>query len=43
VDGMSPYSLAALAEAIIEPHGGGKYEIREFPQGRKRFIISEMF
>ena len=41
VGGDEPYSLAALAEAIIEANGGGKYEIREFPPERKRIDIGD--
>jgi UDP-glucose 4-epimerase len=35
IGGGETFSLAALAEAIIEANGGGKYEIREFPPERK--------
>lgn len=41
VGGNEPYSLAALAEAIIEANGGGRYEIREFPPERKRIDIGD--
>ena len=41
VGGDEPYSLAALAEAIIEANGGGKYEIRGFPPERKRIDIGD--
>lgn len=41
VGGDEPYSLAALAEAIIAACGGGKYEIREFPPERKRIDIGD--
>jgi UDP-glucose 4-epimerase len=41
VGGDEPCSLAALAEAIIVAHGGGKYEIREFPAERKRIDIGD--
>ena len=41
VGGSEPYSLAALADAIIEANGGGKYEIREFPPERKRIDIGD--
>jgi UDP-glucose 4-epimerase len=41
VGGDEPYSLAALAEAIIEANGGGRYEIREFPPERKRIDIGD--
>ena len=41
VGGNEPYSLAALAEAIIETNGGGRYEIREFPPERKRIDIGD--
>jgi UDP-glucose 4-epimerase len=33
--------LADLAEAIVVAHGGGKYEIREFPAERKRIDIGD--
>jgi UDP-glucose 4-epimerase len=41
VGGDEPYSLTALAEAIIEANSGGKYEIREFPPERKRIDIGD--
>jgi UDP-glucose 4-epimerase len=41
VGGNEPYSLAALAEAIINANGGGRYEIREFPPERKRIDIGD--
>ena len=41
VVGDEPYSLAALAEAIIEANGGGKYEIRELPLERTRIHIGD--
>jgi len=41
VGGDEPYSLAALAAAIIEANGGGQYEIREFPPERKRIDIGD--
>ena len=41
IGGNEPYSLAALAEAIIEANGGGRYEIREFPPERKRIDIGD--
>ena len=41
VGGSESVSLAALAEAIIEANGGGKYEIREFPPERKRIDIGD--
>jgi UDP-glucose 4-epimerase len=42
VGGDEPYSLAALAEAIIQANGGGKYGIREFPPEASA-SISEIF
>jgi UDP-glucose 4-epimerase len=41
VGGSEPFSLMALAEAIIETNGGGKYEIREFPPERKRIDVGD--
>jgi len=41
VGGNEPYSLAALAEAIIEANGGGRYEFREFPPDRERIDIGD--
>jgi len=41
VGGDEPCSLVDLAEAIIVAHGGGKYEIREFPAERKRIDIGD--
>jgi len=33
--------LADLAEAIVVAHGGGKYEIQEFPAEGKRIDIGD--
>jgi UDP-glucose 4-epimerase len=41
VGGGAPISLAALAEAMIEANGGGKYDIREFPPERKRIDVGD--
>jgi UDP-glucose 4-epimerase len=41
VGGGDPVSLAALAEAMIEANGGGRYEIREFPPERKRIDVGD--
>ena len=41
VGGDEPCNLADLAEAIVVAHGGGKYEIREFPAERKRIDIGD--
>lgn len=41
VGGDEPCNLAELAEGIIAAHGGGKYEIREFPAERKRIDIGD--
>jgi UDP-glucose 4-epimerase len=41
VGGDEPYSLATLAEAIIEANGGGTYEIQEFSPERKRIDIGD--
>lgn len=39
--GGEPFSLAALAEAIIKANGGGKFGIREFPPERKRIDVGD--
>jgi hypothetical protein len=39
--GGEPFSLAALAEAIIKANGGGKFEIQEFPPERKRIDVGD--
>ncbi len=41
VGGDEPFSLAALAEAVIVANDGGNYEIREFPPERKRIDIGD--
>ena len=41
VGGEEPYSLLALAEALIRANGGGHFERREFPAERKRIDIGD--
>jgi UDP-glucose 4-epimerase len=41
VGGGDPVSLTALAEAMIEANGSGKYDIREFPPERKRIDVGD--
>src|SRR5690348_1220334 len=41
VGGGDPVSLSALAEAMIEANGGGKYHVREFPPERKRIDVGD--
>jgi UDP-glucose 4-epimerase len=41
VGGGEPVSLAVLAETLVEAHGGGKYEVREFPPERKRIDVGD--
>src|SRR5271155_2771505 len=41
VGGDEPCNLVDLAEAIIVAHGGGKYEVRDFPAERKRIDIGD--
>ena len=41
VGGGEPYSLLALAEALIRANGGGHFERREFPEERKRIDIGD--
>ena len=41
VGGEAPYTLLALAEAMIRANGGGHFERREFPDDRKRIDIGD--
>lgn len=41
VGGERPYTLLALAEAVIRANGGGRFERREFPDDRKRIDIGD--
>lgn len=41
VGGEAPYTLNALAEALIRANGGGSFERREFPEDRKRIDIGD--
>ncbi len=41
VGGGEPYTLFALAEALIRANGGGAFEQREFPADRKRIDIGD--
>ena len=41
VGGGEPYTLLALAEALIRANGGGAFERREFPEERKRIDIGD--
>ncbi len=41
VGGEEPYTLSALAEALIRANGGGRFERREFPDERKRIDIGD--
>ena len=41
VGGGEPYTLFALAEALIRANGGGRFEQREFPADRKRIDIGD--
>jgi UDP-glucose 4-epimerase len=41
VGGDAPYSLAEIAAALIAANGGGRYEVREFPEERKRIDIGD--
>ena len=39
--GGEPYTLLALAEALIRANGGGSFERREFPEERKKIDIGD--
>jgi UDP-glucose 4-epimerase len=41
VGGEAPYTLLALAEALVRANGGGHFERREFPEERKRIDIGD--
>jgi UDP-glucose 4-epimerase len=41
VGGEAPYTLLALAEALVRANGGGRFEQREFPADRKRIDIGD--
>ena len=41
VGGEEPYTLLALAEALIRANGGGDFERREFPAERKKIDIGD--
>jgi UDP-glucose 4-epimerase len=41
VGGEAPYTLLALAEALIRANGGGAFERRDFPADRKRIDIGD--
>jgi nucleoside-diphosphate-sugar epimerase len=41
VGGAEPYSLLALAEAMVRANGGGGFVRREFPEERKRIDIGD--
>jgi len=41
VGGETPYTLLALAEALIRGNGGGEFEQREFPAERKKIDIGD--
>src|SRR6266849_2266764 len=41
IGGEAPYTLLALAEAMIRANGGGRFERREFPDDRKRIDIGD--
>jgi len=41
VGGEAPYTLLALAEALVRANGGGRFERREFPEERKKIDIGD--
>ena len=41
VGGSEPYTLNALAEALVRANGGGTFERREFPEERKKIDIGD--
>lgn len=43
VGGAPPVSLKELADLLVEVNGGGSYELREFPNDRKRIDIGDYY
>jgi nucleoside-diphosphate-sugar epimerase len=41
VGGDTPYTLLALAEALVRANGGGEFARREFPEERKKIDIGD--
>ncbi len=41
VGGGEPYTLLALAEALVRANNGGRFERREFPEERKRIDVGD--
>ena len=41
VGGQAPYTLLALAEALVRANGGGEFARREFPEERKKIDIGD--
>jgi nucleoside-diphosphate-sugar epimerase len=41
VGGQEPYTLLALAEALLRANGGGRFERRDFPAERRRIDIGD--
>ena len=41
VGGEAPYTLLALAEALVRANGGGRFERREFPEERRKIDIGD--
>jgi UDP-glucose 4-epimerase len=43
VGGTSPVSLRALAEMMVEINGGGRFEMRHFPEDRRKIDIGDFY
>jgi UDP-glucose 4-epimerase len=41
VGGETPYTLLALAEALVRANGAGHFELRDFPEDRKKIDIGD--
>ena len=41
IGGEVPYTLLALAQALVRANGGGRFEHREFPEERKKIDIGD--
>lgn len=43
VGGTPPVSLHALAQMMVEINGGGRFEVREFPEERRKIDIGDFY
>jgi UDP-glucose 4-epimerase len=41
IGGDAPYPLTEIAAALVKANGGGRYEMREFPEERKKIDVGD--